>query len=44
MFEEPVSNERFVVVKKWGNRLSANILEREPKKTKSVVKCIKITI
>jgi hypothetical protein len=44
MFEEPVSKERFVVVKKWGNRLSANILEKEPKQTKSVLKCIKITI
>lgn len=44
MFDEPVSNERFVVVKKWGKRLSANILEKEPKQTKSVVKCIKITI
>lgn len=44
MFDEPVSKERFVVVKKWGNRLSANILEKEPKQTKSVLKCIKITI
>jgi len=44
MFEEPASNERFVVIKKWGKRLSANIHDREPKQTKSVVKCIKITI
>lgn len=43
-FEEPISNERFVVIKKWGKRLSANIVNKEPKKTKSVVKCIKITI
>lgn len=41
---EPISAERFVVVKKWGKRISANILEREPKQTKSVIKCIKITI
>lgn len=44
MFDAPVNNERFVVIKKWGKRLSANILEKEPKQTKSVVKCIKITI
>lgn len=44
VFDEPVNNERFVVVKKWGKRLSANILEKEPKQTKSVLKCIKITI
>ena len=44
MLDAPVNNERFVVVKKWGKRLSANILEKEPKQTKSVVKCIKITI
>lgn len=43
-FNEPISAERFVVVKKWGKRISANILDREPKQTKSVVKCIKITI
>lgn len=43
-FNEPISAERFVVVKKWGKRISANVLEREPKQTKSVIKCIKITI
>jgi hypothetical protein len=43
-FSEPISAERFVVVKKWGKRISANVLEREPKQTKSVIKCIKITI
>jgi hypothetical protein len=43
-FDEPVNNDRFVVIKKWGKRLSANIVEKEPKQTKSVLKCIKITI